>query len=94
MRLHEGFNCLIVYYIYFLHAFIYYKLNTRPKIRKLSLLYNIVSGDTPDDLSDLLSRTVNQANNYNLRNANNFTIPGCRLTLYQNSFIPATSSLE
>ena len=69
------------------------KLNTRRKIRKLSLLYNIVNGDTPDDLSDLLSRTVNQANNYNLRNANNFTIPRCRLTLYQNSFFPATIHL-
>jgi hypothetical protein len=33
------------------------------------------------------------ANNYNLRNANNFTIPRCRLTLYQNSFFPATIHL-
>ena len=69
------------------------KLNIRRKIRKLSLFYNIVKGDTPDYLSDLLSRTVNQANNYNLRNANNFTIPRCRLTLYQNSFFPATIHL-
>jgi hypothetical protein len=53
------------------------KLNTRREIRKLSaLFYNIVKGDTPDYLSDLLPRTVNQANNYNLRNTNNFTIPG------------------
>jgi hypothetical protein len=66
------------------------KLNTRRKIRKLSLFYNIVKGDTPDYLSDLLPRTVNQANNYNLRNSNNFTIPRCRLTLYLNSFFPAT----
>ena len=52
------------------------KLNTRREIRKLSaLFYNIVKGDTPDYLSDLLPRTVNQANNYNLRNTNNFTIP-------------------
>jgi hypothetical protein len=28
---------------------------------------------------------VKQANNYNLRNANNFTIPRCRLTLFQDS---------
>ena len=69
------------------------KLNIRRKIRKLSLFYNIVNGDTPDFLSDLLPRTVNQANNYNLRNANNFTIPWCRLTLYQNSFFPATIHL-
>jgi hypothetical protein len=40
------------------------KLNTRRDIRKLSaLFYNIVKGDTPDYLSDLLPRTVNQANN-------------------------------
>ena len=67
--------------------------NTKRKIRKLSLFYNIVKGDTSDYLSDLLPRTVNQANNYNLRNTNNFTIPRCRLTLFQNSFIPATIHL-
>jgi hypothetical protein len=60
--------------------------NTRQTIRKLSLFYNIVKGDTPEYLSDLLPRTVNQANNYNLPNASSFTIPRCRLTLYQNSF--------
>jgi hypothetical protein len=66
------------------------KRNTTRKIRKLSLFfYNIVKGDTPE--SDLLPRTVNQANNYNLRNANNFTIPRCRLTLYQNSFFQPLS---
>jgi hypothetical protein len=63
--------------------------NTKRKNRKLSLFYNIVKGDTSDYLSDLLPRTVNQANNYNLRNTNNFTIPRCRLTLFQNSFFPA-----
>ena len=40
------------------------KRNTRRKIRKLSLFYNTVKSDTPDYLSDLLSRTVNQTNNY------------------------------
>jgi hypothetical protein len=69
------------------------KVNVSRKIRKLSLFYNRVKGDTPDYLSDLLPRTVNQANKYNLRNANNFTIPRCRLTLYQNSFFPATIHL-
>ena len=56
------------------------KLNTRRKIRKLPLFYNITKGDTPEYLSDLLPWTVNQANNY-IRNANTFTIPRCRLTL-------------
>ena len=69
------------------------KLNTRRKIRKLNLFHNIFKGGTPDYLSDLLPWTVNQANNYNLRNANNSTILRCRLTLFQNSFIPATIHL-
>jgi hypothetical protein len=30
---------------------------------------------------------------YNLRNENNFTIPRCHLTLYQNSFFPASIHL-
>ena len=60
-------------------------LNTRRKIGKLSLFHNIIKV-TPDYLSDLLPRTVNQANNYNLRNANNFIIPRCRLTLCQIHF--------
>jgi hypothetical protein len=50
------------------------KVNVSRKIRKLSPFYNIVKGDTPDYLRDLLPRTVNQANKYNLRNANNFTV--------------------
>ena len=53
------------------------------------ITHNIVKGDTPD----LLLQTVNQANNYNLRNANNFTIPWYHLTLFQNSFFPATIHL-
>jgi hypothetical protein len=72
--------------LFHMQKLIWEKLNTRRKIRKLSLFYNIVKGDTPDYLSDLLPLTVNQTNNYNLRNANNVTIPRCRLTLYQNSF--------
>jgi hypothetical protein len=58
------------------------------QLSKASHEYSIVKGDTPEYLSDLLPRTVNQANNYNLPNASNFTIPRCRLTLYQNSFFP------
>jgi hypothetical protein len=49
------------------------KLNTRFKIRKLSLFYNIDKDDTHNYLSDLLPHTVNRANI--------FTIPRCRLTL-------------
>ena len=41
----------------------------------------------------MLLRTVKQANNYNLRNANNFIILRCLLILYQNSFFPAPMHL-
>jgi hypothetical protein len=39
-----------------------------------SLFYDIVSGQSPDYLQDLLPITVGQTNNYNLRNSKNFTI--------------------
>ena len=68
------------------------KLNTRRKIRKLSLFYNIVKGDTPDYLCDLLPQTVNQANNYNLRNANNFKVSSYPISKF--IFSSHYSSLE
>jgi hypothetical protein len=42
---------------------------SRPEKRKLSLFYDIVSGQSPDYLQDLLPITVGQTNN------DNFTIP-------------------
>jgi hypothetical protein len=61
-------------------------LKVIPKWRKLSLFYDIVSGQSPDYLQDLLPIAVGQTNNYNLRNSKNFTIPPGRLSLYQSSF--------
>jgi hypothetical protein len=69
------------------------KLYTRRKIRKVSLFYNIVKGDTSDYLSDLLSRTVNQANNYttlNCKEFHNSTVssnPISKLIFFQPLFI-------
>ena len=51
------------------------KISVRREKRKLSLFYDIVSGQSPDYLQDLLPITVGQTNNYNLRNSKNFTIP-------------------
>jgi len=59
------------------------KLSVRREKIKLSLYYNIVSGQLPpDDLQDLVPITVSQTrefpgqtNNYNLRNSRNLTIP-------------------
>jgi hypothetical protein len=69
------------------------KLSVRPEKRKLSLFYDIFSGQSPDYLQDLLPITVGQTNNYNLRNSKNFTIPPRRLSLYQSSFFPSTIRL-
>ena len=60
------------------------KLSVRREKRKLSLFYDIVSGQSPDYLQDLLPI----ASNYNLRNSKNFTITTGRLSLYQSSFFP------
>ena len=62
------------------------KLSVRPEKSKLSLFYDIVSGQSPDYLQDLVPITVGQTNNYNLRNSKNFTIPSGRLSLYQSYF--------
>jgi hypothetical protein len=45
------------------------QLSARREQRKLSLFYDIVSGQSPDYLQDLLPITVGQTNNYNLRNS-------------------------
>ena len=44
--------------------------------RKLSLFYDIVSGQSPDYLQDLLPITVGKTNNYNLRNSSQFAQEG------------------
>ena len=64
------------------------KLSVRREKRKL--YYSIVSGQSSDYLQDLLSITVGQTNNYNLRNSKNLTIPPGRLSLYQSFFFPST----
>jgi hypothetical protein len=58
------------------------KLSVKREKIKLSLCYNIVSGQSPDDLQDLVPITVSQTrdfpgqtNHYNLRNSRNLTIP-------------------
>jgi hypothetical protein len=43
------------------------KLSVRREKRKLSLFYDIVSGQSPDYLQDLLPITVGLTNNYNFK---------------------------
>ena len=51
------------------------KLSVRREKIKLTLSYDIDSGLSPDYLQDLLSITVGQANNYNLRNSKTSQFP-------------------
>lgn len=69
------------------------KLSIRREKRKLSLFYNIVNHNAPEYLYDLLPQTVNRRNNYNLRNANNLTVPYCRLSCFQKSYVPSSIKL-
>ena len=57
------------------------------------MFYNIVNGDTPGYLFDLLPRSVTEGHDYNLRNPNNFVPPSTRLTSFQNSFFPSSTRL-
>lgn len=68
-------------------------LAERRKRRKLTLMYKIVNGNVPSYLTDLLPNRVNEANNYNLRNRNDFKIPFSRLCSYESSFLPSTLKL-
>lgn len=69
------------------------KLSTRREVKKLCLFYKITTGETPEYLYDLIPPTVEEISNYNLRNRQNISQPLSRLTLYQQSFFPATIKL-
>ena len=50
--------------------------------------------DTPHlYLCDLLPPLVRDVTNYHVRSIHYYTIPGCRLSLYQSSFIPSVINL-
>lgn len=68
-------------------------LKSRREQKKLLLFYNIVQGHCPEYLTDLLPPLVSDNTPYNLRNNNNFRVPLSRLSLYQQSFLPATLNL-
>ena len=68
-------------------------LKDRREQKKLLLLYNMINGHCPEYLSDLLPPLVSEISVYNLRNNRNYSVPPTRLSLYQQSFLPATLSL-
>ena len=49
----------------------------------------MVNGLSPPYLSDLVTTTVNNSSNYNLRNSNNIHLVNARTSLYYNSFLPS-----
>ena len=67
-------------------------LAKRREKRKLTLLYKIKNGISPDYLSELLPPTIGDNMPYNLRHNNDIQIPYCRLNIYKNSFFPSTIS--
>ena len=67
-------------------------LAKRREKRKLTLLYKIKNGISPDYLSELLPPTIGDNMPCNLRHNNDIQIPYCRLNIYKNSFFPSTIS--
>jgi hypothetical protein len=69
------------------------KLSSRRERRKLCLMYSMYHGHVPSYLCDLLPPLVRDVTNYPVRNRNDYTVPRCRLSLYQSSFIPSVINL-
>ena len=69
------------------------KLSNRRERKKLCLMYNMYHGHAPSYLCDLLTPLVRDITKYPVRNRNDYTIPRCRLSLYQFSFILSVINL-
>jgi hypothetical protein len=64
-------------------------LSSRRERKKLCLMYNMYHEHAPSYLCDLLPPLVRDVTIYPVRNRNDYTVPRCRLSLYQSSFIPS-----
>ena len=64
-------------------------LESRRRKHKLFLLYKMINGLTPAQLSSLVPSRVGDMTNYPLRNRDNLQTVPARTTLYRNSFIPS-----
>lgn len=67
-------------------------LKQRRQNRKLHLMFKIQNNIAPNYLSDLVPSHVGAGNRYELRNSENISLPLCRTTLLQSSYIPSTIS--
>ncbi|XP_063446894.1 uncharacterized protein LOC134726421 [Mytilus trossulus] len=63
----------------------------RRKSRKLNMFYSLHNGTAPDYLCDVMPPLVGQVSNYDLRNSNNYVVPGYRLDITRKSFSPSTT---
>ena len=68
-------------------------LKSRRDRQILLMFHKIIHYKTPLYLTQLRPEAVNQQQNYNLRRENIFTMPKCRITKYQKSFIPFATTL-
>ena len=66
-------------------------LETRRRKHRLTTFYKMTSRNTPSYLSMLVTRTVHEVSQRNLRSGNNLQVPRSRTVLYSNSFIPKTT---
>ena len=57
---------------------------------KLTILYKILNGLTPEYLQSILPPLVQNTTNYNLRNSNNLQSIHANTNLFYNSFFPST----
>jgi hypothetical protein len=63
-------------------------LKARQDRNVLLMFHKMVHNNAPTYLVDLVPTTTRQRQRYNLRRETNFTVPKCRITKYQNSFLP------
>ena len=65
-------------------------LQNRRNKHKLTILYKILNGLTPEYLQFILPPLVQNTTNYNLRNSNNLCSIHANTNLFYNSFFPST----
>ena len=58
--------------------------------KKLQLFYNIIHGNAPNYLNELIPPTIQSISTYPLRNGSDIMVPFCRLSTTYDSFIPST----
>ncbi len=68
-------------------------LSDRRKIQKLILVHKYKYGNLPSYLNELFPQTVDEANNYNLRNNSDFITLARRTEIYSQSVIPSSLQL-